>query len=76
MLNLILKEDDVVFRAIIFFTGIMLASSALADKILGVSAGSSWASGNKTQTFFLQSEVEKTYSADDNNTAFPAVEFL
>lgn len=72
------------FRTIIFLIGIMLANSALAvtgsevtsnrQFVIGVSAGSIWASGSKTQTFNLQPDVAKTYTADNNRTAFPGAE--
>ncbi len=77
------------FRAIIILCGIMLSSSVLAETgneiisnnsnhqfLLGISAGPTWATGNKTQTLFLQPDVQKTYTADNNWTAFPSAELF
>jgi len=70
-------------RAIILAaTASLLAGSALAGamgpsapsndwRFVGtLSAGPAWASGGKTQTFYLAPEVEKTYAADKSTHAF------
>lgn len=62
--------------------GIFFSINLLADPVenhqllIGLSAGPTWTSGNKTQTFNLQPEVEKTYTADHNSSVFPSVELF
>ena len=38
-------------------------------QVMTLSAGVAWANSNDTQTFYLNPEVEKTYSADKNTSA-------
>lgn len=63
----------------------MLSSSVFAELantplntelIVGLSAGPTWISGNKTQTINLEPDVVKTYTADNSNTVFPSLEFF
>ncbi|NCT56963.1 MAG: porin family protein [Legionella sp.] len=44
--------------------------------LIGLSAGPTWASANKTQTFNLQPDVQKTYVANHNNATFVTAELF
>jgi hypothetical protein len=44
--------------------------------MIGLSAGPSWGSGNKTQTFYLQPNIQKSYVAQSNNQAFTTAELF
>jgi opacity protein-like surface antigen len=46
------------------------------DLLIGLSAGSTWVSGNKTQTINLQPDVVKTYTANPINNVIPNFEFF
>lgn len=73
-------------RIMTVFCGILLASNALAGTlgeasatghfIAGLSAGPAWASANQSQTFYLQEDVQKTYTADNNRSAFASAELF
>lgn len=43
---------------------------------LGVSPGLTWVTGNKTQTIFLEPDVEKTYTANNGNSNIPSGEIF
>jgi len=74
------------FRRIIILLSIMLSSSLLAGTasaitgsgqfLIGLSAGPTWVSGNKTQTINLEPDVAKTYTANNNSAAFPSAELF
>jgi opacity protein-like surface antigen len=42
--------------------------------LLGVSAGATWAFGNKSQTISLEPDVQKTYHSDNNGSVLPTIE--
>ncbi|MEO8401745.1 MAG: porin family protein [Gammaproteobacteria bacterium] len=73
-------------RIIIIFFGILLSSSVLGesvstttsstDLVIGLSIGSSWVSGNQTQTINLQPDIVKTYTAGKINNAIPSFELF
>ena len=44
--------------------------------LIGLSAGPTWTSGNKTQTIDLQPDITKTYTADNNTFYFPSAELF
>ncbi|MDF1684464.1 MAG: porin family protein [Legionellaceae bacterium] len=44
--------------------------------LIGLSAGPTWASANKTQTFYLQPDVQKSYVANHNNETFVTAELF
>lgn len=44
--------------------------------VMGLSAGPTWGSGNKTQTFYLQPDIEKTYAADKQHNTFTGAAFF
>ena len=46
------------------------------EPLVGLSAGPTWASANKTQTFYLQPDVQKTYVASNNNETFVTAELF
>ncbi len=56
----------------------MLSNSLLAgpDFVIGLSAGPTWTSGNEKQTFHLEPDLVKTYTADSNNHTFPSAEIF
>lgn len=68
------------FRNSIILFGIMLSSSVLADTaskmpcgsrfLVGLSGGPTWVTGNQGQTFNLQPDVKKTYTADNNRSEY------
>jgi opacity protein-like surface antigen len=74
------------FRIIIMLFGIMLSSSVFAvtenqissggQFFIGLSPGVAWVSGNKTQTLSLETDVQKTYTADNNASATPSGEIF
>lgn len=64
---------------IIILLGGMLSTSLLAETklanidnhlVIGLSAGPAWMSGNETQTLSLESDVQKTYTADNTTNRF------
>ncbi|MHB1947715.1 MAG: porin family protein [Gammaproteobacteria bacterium] len=65
-------------RTIILISSMMCSSVYAATNpiVVGLSAGPTWISGNKTQTFHLQPDVAKTYTGEVNNSAFPSGEFF
>ncbi|AHE68404.1 hypothetical protein Loa_02876 [Legionella oakridgensis ATCC 33761 = DSM 21215] len=44
--------------------------------VIGVSVSPSWASGGETQTFFLQPDIEKTYTANKETSSFATGELF
>jgi len=64
--------------ALLYLPGIVLAGTLFDDThwVTGLSAGSTWTTGNKKQTFNLQSDIVKTYTADNNHHAFPSAELF
>ncbi len=44
--------------------------------VFGLSAGPTWISGNKTQTVFLEPDVQQTYTADNTTNYFPNIELF
>lgn len=44
--------------------------------LIGLSAGPTWASANKTQTFYLQPDIQKSYVANHNNETFVTAELF
>jgi opacity protein-like surface antigen len=74
-----------VFRIIIFL-GLLLSSSVFGetvsmtasntDLLIGLSIGSTWVSGNKTQTINLEPDVVKTYTASQTNNVIPSFELF
>lgn len=72
-------------RIIIILFGIMLSSSVLAETVkiasntnllIGLSAASTWTYGNRTQTLNLESDVTKTYTANQPTNVIPSFELL
>jgi opacity protein-like surface antigen len=80
-----LKENTGMLRIIILFI-VMLSNSVFAATgneiasgnqfFIGLIPGVTWVTGNKTQTFYLQPDVEKTYTADNNANSFPSGEIF
>jgi len=74
------------FRIMIILMSFMLTNSILASTVsemycnnqmvIGLSAGPTWTSGNEKQTFNLQPDIVKTYTADDNHHTFPSAELF
>lgn len=46
------------------------------EPLIGLSAGPTWGSGNKTQSFYLQPDVQKTYVSSNNNQTFVTAELF
>lgn len=46
------------------------------DWVIGLSAGSTWVSGNKSQTINLQPDIAKTYTASHTNNVIPSFELF
>lgn len=44
--------------------------------LVGLSVGPTWSSANKTQTFYLQPDIQKTYVANHNNATFVTAELF
>jgi len=44
--------------------------------LVGLSAGPTWASVNKTQTFYVQPDVQKSYISNNNNDTFVTAELF
>ncbi|WP_133128850.1 outer membrane protein [Legionella nagasakiensis] len=44
--------------------------------IIGLSVAPSWANGGETQTFFLQPDIEKTYTANKDSSSFATGELF
>lgn len=67
--------------SLLYLPGIVLAGkvNSLFDPtqwVTGLSAGATWTTGNKKQTFNLQPDVIKTYTADSNDHVFPSAELF
>jgi len=73
-------------KIIIILFGLILSSSVFAvaksemssgnQLVIGLSPGLTWVSSNKTQTLNLQSDIAKTYTADNNTSFFPGAEIF
>jgi opacity protein-like surface antigen len=73
-------------RIIIILLGIMLSNSVFActwseivtgnQFFIGLIPGVNWVTGNKSQTIYLQPDVEKTYTVDNNSNSFPSGEIF
>src|SRR5438445_2072890 len=73
-------------NTIIILLGVMLSTSLMAETknsavtdnhfVIGLSAGPTWMSGNKTQTLFLEPDIQKTYTADNTTNDFPSAELF
>lgn len=70
-------------RNIILISGVLLTSNVFASQliadshvVIGISAGPTWISGNKTQTLNLEPDLLKTYTGSDDNAAFPSAELF
>ncbi len=52
--------------------------ASVSDKtwVMGISAGPTFVSGNETQTLNLQSDIRKTYTADNTTNYFPSLELF
>jgi opacity protein-like surface antigen len=74
------------FRIIVILLGIIFSTSVFAGAenemssgnhvVIGVSPGVSWVSNNQRQTLYLQPDIENTYTADSNTSAFPSGEIF
>jgi opacity protein-like surface antigen len=74
------------FRIIIALTSLALPGSVLAASVsdmiankqlvVGLIAGPSWISGNKTQSINLQPDIVKTYTGNNQNTSFSSAEIF
>ena len=53
-----------------------VTSDSLWPSVMTLSIGSSWAALGETQTFFLQSDIEKTYAANKQSNALVNGEFF
>lgn len=60
----------------ILFPTMVLAGPNENHFFLGLSAGPTWATGNKNQTFNLQPDVIKTYQAKNDSSIFPSAELF
>ncbi|MDX2345444.1 MAG: porin family protein [Legionella sp.] len=56
----------------------LFSAHALASyiDIVGLSVGPTWGSGNKTQTFYLQPDILKSYVAESNTHTFTTAEIF
>jgi len=73
-------------RIVIILFCLMISSSVLAGTLsemtagsqwlLGLNAGPTWVTGNKTQTINLQADIEKTYTANNSGSVFPSAELF
>lgn len=71
------------FKMMMVLASILLSGSVWASGmpanlplVIGLSAGPTWISGNKTQTISLEPDVIKTYTATNLSSAVPSVELF
>lgn len=74
------------FRTSVIFISCILSGNALAvaaDQavsdnhfFIGLSAGPTWVTGNQTQAINLQPDIVKTYTADNQSSAFASAELF
>lgn len=75
------------FRTMVIVNSVLLCGSVCATTlntispaknsfVVGIGAGPAWISGNKTQTIQLQSDVAKTYTGNEDDSAFPTGELF
>jgi opacity protein-like surface antigen len=79
-------EKTGMLRTLVILSGLVLSGSVFAHTqnqlssdyhfVIGITPSLDWINSNKQQTFFLQPDVENTYTADNNTTWFPGGELF
>ncbi len=66
-------RSTLILLCLLFSTNLMAEGILDNHFLIGISAGPTWVSGNETQTLNLQSDIRKTYTADNTHNYFPSV---